>query len=95
MEFLVRLRNQLPPDVPSERRAELRAEERARADELRRAGILLRLWRVPGTREALGLFRADDATQLHDALASLPLFPWQDITVEALATHPQEKGHPD
>lgn len=90
MEFLVRLRNQLPPDVPEERRAELRTAERARADELRRAGILVRLWRVPGTREAVGLFAADDATQLHEALASLPFFPWQDITVEALATHPQE-----
>lgn len=28
---------------------------------------------------------------LHDALSSLPMFPWQDIVVEALATHPQER----
>jgi muconolactone D-isomerase len=90
MEFLVRLDNELPPDTPTERRDELKAAERQRAEELRREGILIRLWRVPGTRQALGLFAADDPTQLHDALASLPLFPWQRIEVEALATHPQE-----
>jgi muconolactone D-isomerase len=89
-EFLVRIRNQLPTDVPAERRDELRRAERARASELRRDGTLVRLWRVPGTRESVGLFEAGDATELHDALASLPMFPWQEITVEALATHPQE-----
>lgn len=90
-EFLVRIRNELPTDVPAERREELRRAERARALELRRDGTLVRLWRVPGRRESVGLFVADDATTLHDALASLPMFPWQEITVEALATHPQER----
>lgn len=90
MDFLVRLDNQLPPDTSAERREELKAAERRRAAELRREGILIRLWRVPGTREAVGLFSADDPTQLHEALASLPMFPWQRIEVEALATHPQE-----
>jgi muconolactone D-isomerase len=37
------------------------------------------------------LWEAPDATVLHDALASLPMFPWMDATVEPLATHPQEK----
>lgn len=90
MEFLVRLHNDLPVETPAPRRAELRTAERARAMELRQAGILVKLWRVPGTKEAVGVFAAADATQLHDALASLPMFPWQTITVEALATHPQE-----
>lgn len=91
MEFLVRLANKQPPDMPAEVREQLRTAERARAQELRDAGILVRLWRVPGTRTALGLFEAPDATALHEALASLPNFPWQEITVEALATHPQEQ----
>lgn len=95
MEFLVRQLNRMPTDEASLRlREELRVEERKRAKELRAAGILLRLWRVPGTRDAIGLYRADDATALHDALSSLPLFPWLEITIEPLATHPQEMTPP-
>jgi len=69
----------------------LRQLERARAAELRGAGVLRRLWRVPGTRAVVGLWEAPDATALHEALASLPMFPWFSASVEALATHPQEQ----
>ncbi|MEV4730544.1 muconolactone Delta-isomerase family protein [Saccharopolyspora sp. NPDC049426] len=92
MEFLVRSENRLPPDTPEERRAELKAAERARAMQLRERGILKRLWRVPGRNATIGLYEADDPAQLHEALMSLPLSPWLDVTVEALATHPQESG---
>ena len=92
MEFLVHQTNRMPADEASQRlREELRAVERVRAQELRDAGILIKLWRVPGTRDAIGLYEAADATVLHDALASLPLFPWLEISVQPLATHPQEK----
>jgi muconolactone D-isomerase len=91
MEFLVRAENRLPLDTPEEERDRLRKAERARAQELRDAGVLKRLWRVPGSTSWLGLFEAPDATELHDALVSLPLFPWLVVSVEALATHPQEK----
>ncbi|HEY3751578.1 MAG TPA: muconolactone Delta-isomerase family protein [Pseudonocardiaceae bacterium] len=92
MEFLVRQNNRMPTDEASLRlREELRAAERMRAKELREAGILIRLWRVPGTRDAIGLYEAEDATVLHDALSSLPLFPWLEISVQPLATHPQEQ----
>lgn len=93
MEFLVRLRNRLPADTPAERRDELRRAERARAMTLREEGVLVRLWRIPGRAEAVGLFEVADATALHDALSSLPMFDWMDITVEALATHPQERSN--
>jgi muconolactone D-isomerase len=92
VEFLVRAENRLPVDTPAERRDELRSGERARAMELREAGVLKRLWRVPGRTGWIGLFEAADAAALHDALASLPLFPWLDVHVEALAQHPQEKA---
>ncbi|MEX0429252.1 muconolactone Delta-isomerase [Nocardioides sp. DS6] len=90
MEFLVRFDTALPETMTDERRAELKSAERARAMELREAGVLKRLWRVPGRRAVVGLWEAPDATALHDALTSLPQFPWMDVTVEALATHPQE-----
>ncbi|WP_255955288.1 muconolactone Delta-isomerase family protein [Streptomyces odontomachi] len=91
MEFLVRTENLLPPDTPDDERARLRAAERERAVQLREAGILKRLWRVPGRNATIGLYEADDPAALHDALTSLPMWKWMDVTVEALATHPQEQ----
>jgi muconolactone delta-isomerase len=91
MEFLVRTENLLPPDTPDETRAQLKQAERERAQQLRAAGILKRLWRVPGRNATIGLYEADDPAHLHDALTSLPMWKWMDITVEPLATHPQEK----
>ena len=92
MEFLVRSENRLPPEFPAERRAELRSAERVRAMELRAAGILKRLWRVPGRNATIGLYEADDPALLHDALMSLPMAPWLDVVVEPLALHPQERA---
>ena len=91
MEFLVRSENRLPPEFPPERRAELRTAERARAMELRKAGVLKRLWRVPGRNATIGLYEAADPAELHDALMSLPQAAWLDVTVEPLALHPQER----
>ncbi len=91
MEFLVRTENLLPPDTPDETREQLRKGERERAQQLREAGILKRLWRIPGRNATVGLYEADDPAALHDALASLPMWKWMDISVEVLATHPQEK----
>ena len=91
MEFLVRTENTLPPDTPDDVREALRNGERERAMELREAGVLKRLWRVPGRNATIGLYEAADPGELHDALVSLPMWKWMDITVEALATHPQEK----
>ena len=92
MEFLVRSENRLPAETPPERWEELRTAERARAMELRSAGILKRLWRVPGRNATVGLYEAADAAELHDALMSLPMAPWLDVTVEALAQHLQERS---
>jgi muconolactone D-isomerase len=92
MEFLVRTVNRMPADTPEGLRGELRVAERARAAQLREAGILKRLWRVPGTAEAIGLWEAPDATALHDALTSLPTWTWLEVSVQALATHPQERS---
>jgi muconolactone D-isomerase len=91
MEFLVRTENRMPPDTPSNIREQLRRKERERAQELRSAGILKRLWRVPGRNATVGLYEADDATALHEALTSLPMWIWMGVSVEALATHPQER----
>lgn len=91
MEFLVRTENLLPNDIADDVRERLKKGERARAGELRADGVLKRLWRVPGRNATIGLYEAADPAALHDALTSLPMWKWMDVTVEALATHPQEK----
>lgn len=93
-EFLVRIRNRWPVDGDTARRAELDAAEGARAAELAAEGVLVRLWRIPGRRENVGLWSAPDANALHAALSSLPFYPWLDIEVQPLADHsndPQRK----
>ncbi len=89
-EFLVRGEVQIGADFDPDALAQLRSAERERAMELRAAGHLKRLWRVPGRWATIGLYEADDATELHDLLASLPLWPHTSFTVEPLARHPQE-----
>ena len=64
-----------PADGDPEELARLTAAERARGAELGAAGTIRRMWRVPGRRANWGVWEADDATALHAAIASLPLFP--------------------
>jgi muconolactone D-isomerase len=90
VEFLVHMA--VAPSIDGGEEAEkvLRRQEAARALELSEEGRLLRLWRVPGRRENWGIWKADDCDELHDALASLPLFKYLTITVYPLASHPND-----
>jgi muconolactone D-isomerase len=77
--------------------AELQAlvpREAARARELAAAGVLRRLWRIPGRWANWGVWSAADAGALHEALSSLPFFPYMEITVHPLAPHPNDPGAP-
>ena len=71
---------------------ELLEKEAERARQLAAAGILRRLWRVPGRRANWGIWVASTTDELHAALASLPLFPYMSITVHPLARHPNDPG---
>lgn len=77
-------------DGGGEKEKQLRKQEAQRGRELARQGVMIRLWRVPGRRENWGIWNAEDATQLHEWLASLPLYPYLRITVHPLATHPND-----
>lgn len=85
MEFLVRSDIQLPPDHPD--RVDLIAREIRRGRELKRNGTIERIWRVPGRWSAIALYQVESMEELHDALASLPLWPWMSVTVTPLANH--------
>lgn len=92
MEFLVQCDIALPPDMEQEAQAVLLAQEATRARALMAEGTLVRIWRVPGRYANIGIWASPDATKLHDAVASLPLFPYMDVEVTALATHYLEAG---
>ena len=79
-----------PADGDPDELARLTADERARASELAGEGRIRRMWRIPGRRANWGLWEAPDATALHEALGSLPLFPWLSIDVHPLAAHPSD-----
>jgi muconolactone D-isomerase len=91
-EFMVSIEIDLPADLAEEDRAALVAAEAERGRELAAAGSIVRIWRVPGRRANVGIWKAPDADVLHAAIASLPMFPYLDIEVTALATHPIEQG---
>jgi muconolactone D-isomerase len=89
-EFLVRITVALPHTLPREEVERLVAAERVRGRELVDAGAIRRIWRLPGGTRNVGIWRAEDATALHDLLMSLPMAPYFTTHVEVLATHPLE-----
>ncbi len=87
MEFLARIEQHISPDMDPGRLAEVKAAEKVRGEELVASGKLRRIWRIPGRRAVMALYRVDSPEELHEILSSLPLFPWMDIEVTALSAH--------
>ena len=94
MEFLVHIEVHWPSDGDPVDLERLTAAERKRADELAAEGLIRRLWRIPGRRANWGVWEATDATALHAAITSLPMFPWLDIELVPLAAHPSDPERP-
>ena len=94
MEFLVHIEVDWPPDGDPDELSRLLAAERERARQLATEGRLKRMWRVPGRWANWGLWEAPDPTALHEALTSLPLYPWTVMEVQALAAHPSDPERP-
>ncbi len=88
MEFLVEVRSTMAPDVDPELLADVTRRERARGRELVENGTIRQIWRIAGRRDNVGIWEAPDAAALHEAIASLPAFPWQDVIVRPIAPHP-------
>lgn len=88
MLFKVDMTVKLPADMPAERADEIKAREKAYAQQLQRDGIWRHLWRVAGTYSNVSIFDVTDAAHLHVLIGALPLFPYMDIRVTALCRHP-------
>jgi muconolactone D-isomerase len=93
MEYLVDFTITVPEGTPTSEREQRMAGEESRVAELAAQGHALRVWKpLPdnGRSRALGLYRATDDAELEAILESLPLRPWMEITVTALAEHPND-----
>jgi muconolactone D-isomerase len=89
-EYLVDIKVRLPGDLPADERHRLLAAELRRGKELRASEAIQRIWRVPGALRNVGIWSATDATELHEMISSLPLFPYMEVAVTPLAVHPVE-----
>ncbi|WUJ68038.1 muconolactone Delta-isomerase family protein [Kribbella soli] len=97
MQFLVTMTTQVPDGVTDAEVDEVRGREAAHSRELAAAGQLLRLWRPPlqpGEWRTFGLFEAQDAEQLEQVLASMPLRIWRHDDVMPLEPHSNDPASP-
>ncbi|MEU7334716.1 MULTISPECIES: muconolactone Delta-isomerase family protein [unclassified Streptomyces] len=92
-EYLVELTTTVPEGTEQTEVDRRRAAESARARELAAQGRLLRLWRPVGELRSIGIWRAEDETELRaEVLGSLPLWPWMTAVVTPLQSHPNDPG---
>jgi muconolactone D-isomerase len=88
VEFLVRIEVDLPGDQPDAEREALLAAELERGQELVASRKIKAIWRIPGGLRNVGIWDANDATELQQLLESLPVYPWLRAEVTPLAQHP-------
>jgi muconolactone D-isomerase len=91
MQFMLRIEVSLPPEMPESQKETLRSREHARGTELIEQAMLLRIWRVVGRVANFSLWQATTLEDLHETLASLPMFPYMKIEVTPLIDHPMTK----
>ncbi len=92
-EFLITMTITVPPGTAAEVVNDAMAREAQRARELAAQGHLLRLWALSAPayrRRTLGLWRARDGAEMSSIVAELPLYPWMDVEMTELSTHPSD-----
>ena len=88
MLYHVRMDVHVPHDMDADRFELLKAQEKARAQELQRQGKWRHLWRAAGQYSNVSIFDVADHDELHAVMSTLPLFPFMAIQVTPLARHP-------
>ncbi len=88
MLFKVEMDITIPPGFAPDALERLKAAEKARFQELQRAGTWRHIWRVVGRYANVSIFDVQSNTELHDILNTLPLYPFMTITVTPLCRHP-------
>lgn len=88
MLFHVSMTVKIPHDANRSHVDALKAQEKARCQELMKAGVWRHIWRVVGEYANVSIFDVENGATLHDILMSLPLFPYMDVKVTPLCRHP-------
>lgn len=88
MLFQVEMDVAIPQGFDAAEAEQLKAAEKARFQELQRAGTWRHIWRVVGRYANVSIFDVDSNAQLHDLLIGLPLYPFMTIRVTPLCRHP-------
>ncbi|SPJ32200.1 muconolactone Delta-isomerase [Kushneria phyllosphaerae] len=88
MLFHVEMTVNLPPDMPEEQAAEIKATEKAYSQTLQQKGTWRHLWRVAGSYSNVSIFDVRDNDELQRIISGLPLFPYMEIRVRPLCRHP-------
>jgi muconolactone D-isomerase len=88
MLFLAEMEVRLPPDIDPHQAQQLRDAEREYSQQAQRDGRWPHLWRVAGRYANVSVLDVGSPDELHELLSGLPLFPYLDIRVTALAQHP-------
>ncbi|KQY56866.1 MULTISPECIES: muconolactone Delta-isomerase [unclassified Nocardioides] len=88
--FHARMDVRIPHDLDPDVRADIVAREKAYSQELQQAGKWPHIWRIAGEYSNISILDVADADELHTMLSALPLFPYMEIKVTALATHPSD-----
>ena len=90
MLFHVHMHVNLPAELDPQVRDELVGREKAYSQDLQRSGEWPHIWRVVGEYANYSIFDVESNDALHQILSNLPLFPYMDIRVTPLATHPSD-----
>ncbi len=75
-------------DLSADDRDELMVGEREVATALIASGTITWMWRLPGTNTSVAIWNVESAEALDAHLKTLPVFPYNDVEITALATHP-------
>lgn len=90
MMFAVEMDVNIPHGLDPKVRDETIATEKAYSQQLQRDGEWVHIWRKAGQYSNLSIFDVKDNERLHEILWNLPLFPYMNITITPLATHPSD-----
>ena len=89
MEFLVEFDLAVPESASEAKVAERTKAEAMATERLAADGHLIRVWNS-GAGTVLGLYRAASRSELDAILDALPLAAWMQVSVTALAAHPND-----
>ena len=88
MLFKVEMKVNIPHVMPADVVADIKAREKAYAQDLQEKGKWRHLWRVAGSYANVSICDVEDNSELQDLVGNLPLFPYMEITVAPLCRHP-------